>query len=392
MLPSHSLIVIAIPTPASTSLWGGRAIAKRRAKMRPVSSSGAIDWPAVERQAASFEWLSKVIPRGDVQRHRLGNCSIVVEWLVQATPGALEMASHVEADLAAVAAADLPGFPRLLRRMASADRVGFFALLSEVMVAAWYLRSDRRVLDLHADNGQGDVVVADGGNTAHVEVMELSAPVKQNLWQERWSELVTRLRLLRVPFGLDVHGPSDLRYVFNPAAGWDEPVRDPAPDLHDLDWIVGQVETRLGWNRPWRLAPGFSQKYPDLWIEATDEFSGVTVSWSSNGWAFPASSLVDRILKKRPPACPGRKVLVVEVSRYPGETLVEEWSRRQVKVGIARRVKSWDAIIAFTRWWKRPGVADVYVLHLAPQASDILPEWPGVPWAGQIASPDQVAG
>ncbi len=340
-----------------------------------MSKTGRIDWGAIEREAAAFEWISQVIPRGSAKRFRLGNCPIVVEWLALATPGAHLMARQVEADLAEVASAQAPGIPRLLKRMASADREFFFALLSELLVAAWYLRSGRHVVDIHVDAGGGDIVIADGPHHARVEVMELSAPTKQNLWQERWGELLTRLQLLRLPFGLDVHGPSDLRYVLNSPTGFDKQVRDEAPNLHDLDWIVGQVENRVGDARPWTLAAGFCRKYPELWILGTDDLSGVTVSSGSSGWHFPAGPLVDRILKKRPPTLTGRRVLAVEVSRYPGETLIEEWSRRQVKDLVRARVRSWDAIIAFTRWWKMPGVADVYALHVPSGTSDILPSW-----------------
>ena len=348
-----------------------------------MADIGAIDWSAVEQQAAKFAWLPRLIPAPGRRRHRLGNCSIVVEWLVLATIGTLGMAERVDEDLAELAQAHLPGFARLLQRMAAADREGFFAFLSEVLVAAWYLRSGREVRDVHADSGLGDLVIADGQATAHVEVMELSIPARHTLWRERWSELITRLKLLRLPFGVSVYGPNDVRYTEH-LTGLGTWIQDPAPDLHDLDWVVKQVEARRTTPRPWRLEKGFSKKYPDLWIEALDEPDGVVVSSGGIGWHYHPSQLADRILGKPAPKVSGRRVLMVEVSRLADETLIDERERAEVRRLIADRVKSWDAIIAFTRWWKSAGVADVYALHLSGEPANILPIWPGVPWASGL--------
>jgi hypothetical protein len=89
----------------------------------------------------------------------------------------------------------------------------------------------------------------------------------------------------------------------------------------------------------------------------------------------PGGRMVDRILKKDPPTARGRRILLVEVSRFPGETLIDDWSREQASQLVAAKVKSWDAIVAFGHCWDRPDVAQVYVLHLTPEAEKLLPRW-----------------
>ena len=340
-----------------------------------IMESGAIDWNRVEENLAALPRLRRVVRR-DAGRWRLGTCSVLVEWLHAGRPGTLIRAEAVEADLELVESAGLPSFAGLLTRLATGSREDVFATLAELFAAAWYLRSGRQVLDVHADNGEADVVIADGDVTAHVEVRDLSAPASHYLWGERWGELQGRLQDLKLPYLLEFHGVSDLRYELLPGGDFPTPVRAAAPDLSDIDWIVKQVLKAGGRPRPWKLAAGFSQKYTDLWIEASDRYgSGVMASWGSSGWAFPAGRMVDRILKKDHPTAPGRRVLLVEISRYPGETLIEDWSREQARQLIADKVKSWDAIVAFGRWWDRPDVAQVYVMHLAPGAEELLPKW-----------------
>jgi hypothetical protein len=204
----------------------------------------------------------------------------------------------------------------------------------------------------------------------------LSAPAAHYFWDERWGELRERLELLGLPFLLDFHGVNDLRYELVDGGTHPEPVRATAPELTDIDWIIKQVKRASSRPRPWVLACGFSRKYPDLTIEASDRYSGGVIgSWGSSGWAFPAHRLVDRILKKAPPSATGRRILMVEISRHRGETLTEEWSRGQARQLVARQVRSWDAIVAFSRQWIGPDVAQVYVLHLRSGSGALLPVW-----------------
>lgn len=86
--------------------------------------------------------------------------------------------------------------------------------------------------------------------------------------------------------------------------------------------------------------------------------------------------MVDRILGKKAPPVAGRRVLMVEVSRYVGETFTDEWKRSMVRRKIAAEVRSWDAIAAYGRWWDRPGPAAVHVLRLADGAGTLLPAMP----------------
>jgi hypothetical protein len=179
---------------------------------------------------------------------------------------------------------------------------------------------------------------------------------------------------LKLPYLVEFHGVNDLRYERQPGGTY--PVRIAAPELSDIDWIVKQVAKVRDVPRPWKLSEGFSQKYSDLCIEASDRYGGGVIgSWGSSGWAFPAGRMVDRILKKDPPTARGRRILLVEVSRFPGETLIDDWSREQASQLVAAKVKSWDAIVAFGRCWDRPDVAQVYVLHLTPEAEKLLPRW-----------------
>jgi hypothetical protein len=301
---------------------------------------------------------------------------VLVEWLHAGRPGTIRRAEAVEADLAVVEAAQVDGLDGLLTRLARGSREDVFATLAELFVAAWYLRSDAQVLAVHADQGAGDVVISVGEDTAYVEVRELSAPAEHYLWGERWNELGERLKELALPFRLDVHGVTDLRYEVLPGGSFPEPVRIAAPDMADIEWFVKQVVSASQQPRPWTLAAGFSKKYPDLCIEGSDRVAGVSLSFNSSGWAHPPGRLVDRILKKDPPARRGRHVLMVEMSRFPGETLLEEGSLEQVRKLIAVKVKSWDAIVAFTRQWVQPEVADVYVLHERNDTARFLPALP----------------
>jgi hypothetical protein len=66
---------------------------------------GAIDWTRVEANVALFTYLKRIVRKEAVGRQRLGSCSIVVEWLHDATPGTLQRAVAVEEDLALVASA-----------------------------------------------------------------------------------------------------------------------------------------------------------------------------------------------------------------------------------------------------------------------------------------------
>ena len=75
---------------------------------------------------------------------------------------------------------------------------------------------------------------------------------------------------------------------------------------------------------------------------------------------------------------PGRNVLMVEVSPFPGETFIDQWKRDRVRHKIAANVRSWDAIVAFSRWWDRAEPAQVYVLHLEEGADALLPALPGL--------------
>lgn len=336
---------------------------------------GAIDWSRIAASLATLPYLQRVVRREVVERQRLGSCSVLVEWLHDDTPGIIRRATVVDDELAAVAAANLPGFDGLVARLASANREDTFATLAELFVAAWYLRSGHHVIDVHADQGQGDVVIADESGVAHVEVRDLAAPAIHYLWGDRWADLLARLRALKLPFLVEFGGVTTPRYVRLPGGPYPEAVPVPAPELFDIDWIVGQVVKASERSRPWSLQEGFSKKYPDLWIKASDDDGpGVNGSWGSSGWAFPAGRMVNRILHKDPPSASGRRVLMVEISRYPGETLIEEWSREQVRRRIAQ-TRSWDAIVAFGRWWDRPGVAQVYVLHMTPKAERLLPSW-----------------
>jgi hypothetical protein len=338
-----------------------------------MADHGAVDWTRVEANIGAFPLLRRAVPT-EVGHRRIGSSSVLVDWLHAGRPGTLRRAAVVEAELAVVEAAGVPGFDGLLARLASGNREDVFATMAELFVAAWYLRSDRNVLKVHADHGEGDVVIDDSDHRAYVEVRDLSAPSAHYLWGERWGELRERLLHLQLPFLLEFHGVNDLRYAVLPGGAYPEPIRVPAPELTDLDWIVSKVITASDRPRPWKLDAGFSKKFPDLSIDASDRYAGgVIASWGSSGWAFPAGRMIDRILKKNPPTAHGRRVLMVEVSRFPGETLIEEWSRQEAQRLVADRVKSWDAVVAFGRCWDRPDVAQVYVLHLATGAADLLP-------------------
>lgn len=353
----------------------------------PVPSTG-LDWTAIHQRLAAYPRLAAVVRPGTTSGRRAGTHPILVEWLHEGTPGCMQRVAAVEADLEVLAAAGLPGYAALTARIATEGRDGVFDMLAEAFVAAWYVRSGARVIDVHRDDGEGDVIIADDDGMAHVEVYDLAGPTSASAWSEAWSELQSRLRSLRLPYFVSFSMPTAWRDSWS-AEGRPQPREPiPVPDLTDLDWIAKRVGAACA--AP-QWAPGsqpprfrlerFSSKWPELMVEIIDEPGGagaIIGSWdgTGGGGGFNPSAMADRILAKKAPAVFGRKILMVEVSRYTGETFIDEWKRDRVRQKVAANVRSWDAIVAYGRWWDRPEPAQVHILHLADSAEKLLPALP----------------
>jgi hypothetical protein len=342
-------------------------------RSRP-SHIGRLDWSRVNGSLREFPNVAALIERGGRRSCRLGDCPIFLEWLHYGTPGYLLRVSAIEADLDLLNRAHVPGLDALRVRAASANRIDAFAMLAEIFVAAWFMRSGRELLAVHPDNNQGDLVFRDDSGVAYVEVYDLWAPEIHYSWGERWAELRTRLSDLNLAFHVEFHGVTDLHYETPPDGIWPVPVWADAPSLDDIDWICLQVLKVREKPRPFVLE-GFSNKYPDLRIVLSDEpEGGVSGSWGSSGRNYPIQRTVDRILKKRPPKPPGHKGLLVEVSRFSGETFIINALLNGLTAEVQRRVRSWDAIVAFGRQWVQPRPAQVAVLHVNPGAELLVPD------------------
>lgn len=360
-------------------------LASKTMKSSPATQ---LDRTAIQQRLQPYPRLAAIISPGAVAGGRLGAHRILVEWLHQGTHGCMQGVAAVEADLEVLATARLPGYPALAARIATGSRDGVFAMLAEAFVAAWYVRSGMEVVDVHRDEGEGDVLVADRGETAHLEVYDIAGPVDASGWSGAWSELQSHLQLLRLPYFVSFAMPTAWRDTWSPKGipQGREPI--PAPTLTDLAWICKRVNTACasprrepGWQPPRFRLEEFSAKWPELWVEIVDApgMAGAIIgSWdgTGGGGGFSPSAMADRILAKTPPTGPGKKVLMVEVSRYTGETFIDQWKRDRVRQKIAANVRSWDAIVAYGRWWDRAEPAQVYVLHLAEGAGALLPAWP----------------
>jgi hypothetical protein len=302
------------------------------------------------------------------------------------------MLAAVEDDLEVIATSGVDGYARLADRLSRASRIGAFAVLAEIFVAAWYLRTGYTVLSVNPDNHQGDVVVADGEGSAHIEVMNLIGSHQAWSWVDAWGELYTQLRLLDLPCFVSFSSGPAIDYCRSAEAPY--PVRTslPVPTLNDITAIceivlMKQYAPRHPVPDNPQLASrirleAFSKKWPEAWIELVDptpELAAGSVmgSWGGVGTLHP-NALRDRILSKKAPQGSGHKILVVETSHYAGSTFADGADIPVIRSEIAKMVKSWGAIITFDRRWTEPTAAGGWVLFCRDDVRQLVPPHPNL--------------